>query len=99
MQIKKVEERILKIIYQMESDNMYSACVIKMTKEFGEGHGIIYADSPEDALKKAVELSENGTVNEYGSKARKFVEKYNWDDIVDDFEGVLEEVIRGGKYE
>ena len=25
-------------------------------------------------------------------KARGFVEKYNWDDIVDEFEGILEEV-------
>ena len=56
-------------------------------------------DKPEDALKKAVELIENGSVEEEGRKARKFVEKYNWDDIVDDFEGILEEAIkvRGGK--
>ena len=39
----------------------------------------------------------NGTVKEEGLKARGFVEKYNWDDIVDDFEEVLEEVIQGGK--
>ena len=65
-------------------------------REFGEDHGIIYVDKPEDALKKAIELIENGTVKEYGLKARRFVEKYNWDDIVDDFEGVLEEIIRGG---
>ena len=64
-------------------------------REFGEDHGIIYVDRPEDALKEAIELIENGTVKEYGSKARRFVEKYNWDDIVDDFEGILEEVVRG----
>ena len=63
-------------------------------REFGEDHGIIYVDKPEDALKKAVEIIENGTVKEHGLKARGFVEKYNWDDIVADFEGVLEEVIR-----
>ena len=64
-------------------------------KEFGESHGVIYVDKSEDVMKKAIELIENGTLKEYGLKARKFVEKYNWDDIVDDFERVLEEVVRG----
>ena len=51
-------------------------------------------DRPEDALKKAIELIELGSVKEEGRKARKFVEKYKWDDIVGDFEKVLEEVIK-----
>jgi glycosyltransferase involved in cell wall biosynthesis len=62
-------------------------------KEFGEDHGIIYVDKPEDALNKAVELIEKRRVEEQGLKARKFVEKYNWDVIVDDFEGILEGMI------
>lgn len=62
-------------------------------KEFGEEHGVIYVDKPEDALNKAVELIENRTLHEYGSKARGFVEKYNWDDIVDEFERVLKGVV------
>ena len=68
-------------------------------KEFGNDHGVIYVDKTEDVLKKAVELIEDGSVEEEGRKARMFVEKYNWDDIVDEFERVLEEVIkiRGGK--
>jgi glycosyltransferase involved in cell wall biosynthesis len=68
-------------------------------KEFGEGHGVIYVDKTENALRKAVELIENGSIKEEGSKARGFVEKYNWEDITDEFEGILEEVIkvRGGK--
>ena len=63
-------------------------------KEFGEGHGVIYVDKPEDALKKAIELIEGGSIKEEGRKARRFVEKYNWDDIVDEFESILEEVVR-----
>ena len=43
--------------------------------------------------EKAIELIEDGRLKEHGSKARKFVEKYNWDDIVAEFEGVLEEVV------
>jgi glycosyltransferase involved in cell wall biosynthesis len=68
-------------------------------KEFGEDHGVIYVDKPEDVIKKAIGLIENGSIEKEGGKARKFVEKYNWDDIVDAFERVLEEVIkvRGGK--
>jgi glycosyltransferase involved in cell wall biosynthesis len=61
-------------------------------KEFGKNHGVIYVDKPEDALKKAIELVENRSIKEEGKKAQGFVEKYSWDDVVDDFEGVLEEV-------
>ena len=46
-------------------------------------------------MKKAIELVENGDIAEEGMKARKFVEKYNWDDIVKDCEGILEEILRG----
>ena len=73
--------------------------LLGVMKEFGEDHGVIYVDKPEDALRRAVELIEDGMVSEYGSKARRFVEKYSWDDLVDEFGGILEEVIkvRGGK--
>ena len=68
-------------------------------KEFGEGNGVLYVDKPEDALWKGVELIEGGTVEEHGVKARGFVEGCGWDDVVDEFEKILEEVIkvRGGK--
>lgn len=64
-------------------------------KEFGKDKGVIYVDRPEDALKRAVELMEDGSIKEEGRKARKFVEKYSWKNITDEFEGVLEEVVRG----
>ena len=41
---------------------------------------------------RAVELIEGGTIEEYGSKVRGFVEEYGWDGVVDEFERVLEEV-------
>lgn len=53
-------------------------------------------DRPEDALKKAIELIENGTLKEQGLKARRFVEKYSWNDVVDEFEGLLEEIVDSG---
>ena len=46
--------------------------------------------------KQKYKLIENGTLKEYGSKVRRFVERYNWDDIVGDFGGILEEVGQGG---
>ena len=65
-------------------------------KEFGNDNGVIYVDKPEDALKKAIELIENGSIEEEGRKARRFVEKLSWDDITDEFGKILEEVICGG---
>ncbi len=62
-------------------------------KEFGHNNGVLYVDKPEDTVKKAIELIENGCIEEEGRKARKFVEKYTWDNIVDEFERVLEEVV------
>jgi glycosyltransferase involved in cell wall biosynthesis len=70
-----------------------------MAKEFGEDHGVIYVDKPEDVLKKAIELIDNESVEVEGMKARKFVGKYSWDDIVDEFEGVLEEIAYDEKTE
>ena len=65
-------------------------------KEFGDGHGVIYVDKPEDVLKKGIELIENGTLKEQGLKARRFVEKHSWNDVVDEFEGLLEEIVDSG---
>ena len=76
---------------------MYSACVTGVMKEFGEGHGVIYVDKPEDAFGRAVELIESGMIEEYGSKAQGFVENYGWDNVVDEFEEVLEELTGGKK--
>lgn len=64
-------------------------------KEFGDGHGVIYVDEPEDALKEAIELIERGDIEGEGKKAREFVEDNDWEKITDEFERVLEEVIQG----
>jgi glycosyltransferase involved in cell wall biosynthesis len=63
-------------------------------KEFGEDHGVIYVDKPEDVLEKAIELVENGYIEGEGMKARKFVENYSWDDITNAFESILMGAIR-----
>jgi glycosyltransferase involved in cell wall biosynthesis len=61
-------------------------------KEFGNDNGVIYVDKPEDAINKAIELIDSGYINEEGRRASRFVEKYKWDTIVSDFEGILEEL-------
>ena len=43
--------------------------------------------------EKAIELIEDGRLKEHELKAWRFVEKYNRDDIVADFEGILEEMM------
>jgi glycosyltransferase involved in cell wall biosynthesis len=65
-------------------------------KEFGDDNGVIYVDTPEEVLKEAIELSRTERANEEGRKARRFVEKYSWDSITDEFERVLDEVSRRG---
>lgn len=62
-------------------------------KEFGEDHGVIYVDKPEDALRRAIELIDNERVKEHGLKARDFVRNYGWNDVVDEFESILEELL------
>lgn len=64
-------------------------------KEFGNGNGVIYVDKPEDVVKKAIELIENGEVEREGEKTRSFVEKFSWDKITDEFEKSLEQLIVG----
>lgn len=64
-------------------------------KEFGVDNGVIYVDKPEDALKKVVELVENGAFQGHGLKARRFIENCGWDNVVAEFEGILEAVQHG----
>jgi len=63
-------------------------------REFGQENGVVYVDQPEDVIAKAIELVQKGCVEELGLKARRFVERYSWDKIADEFENILEETIR-----
>ena len=63
-------------------------------KEFGQDNGVVYVDSPEDVVAKAIELTQNDSVKELGAKARSFVERYSWDKVTDEFEKILMEVIK-----
>lgn len=58
-------------------------------KEFGENNGVVYVHASEDTINKALSLVESGKIKELGAKARKFVEKYSWEKITDEFEQIL----------
>jgi glycosyltransferase involved in cell wall biosynthesis len=62
-------------------------------REFGDDNGVIYIDEPEDAINKAKSLIKDGKIGELGAKARKFVLKYSWDSITDEFEKILKEIV------
>ena len=74
-----------------------STPLVGIMKEFGSDSGIEYANSPEEVIEKAVNLSEDSKrAGEAGSRARRFVEKYSWDTITQEFEGILESTISRG---
>lgn len=63
-------------------------------EEFGEENGVVYVDRAEDVVEKALALMRNNKVKELGEKARHFVERHSWESITDEFEKILEEVIK-----
>jgi glycosyltransferase involved in cell wall biosynthesis len=67
-------------------------------KEFSEGNGIIYVEKPEDVLKKAVELArDRQKLMELGMKATRYVQRYSWEAITNQFEGLLRELTENKK--
>lgn len=63
-------------------------------KEFGENHGVLYVENSESTLSKAVELVEEKRTKGEGAKARKFVERNDWNEITNAFETVLEGMVK-----
>ena len=58
-------------------------------KEFGSDNGVLWIERPEDALGKALQVIEEGTIEARGEKARQFVCGNDWDTVVDQSEEVL----------
>jgi glycosyltransferase involved in cell wall biosynthesis len=63
-------------------------------REFGEGNGILYADSPEEVPQTAYSIAMNGSIKDYGNTARRFVQNLDWDTITDTFEQTIKEVMQ-----
>jgi len=79
--------------YMSMAKPVISTRLLGIVEEFGEDNGIIYVDRPEDVVKKAIETIKSSNLKELGARAKAFVERYNWQDITDEFERILEEVI------
>jgi len=63
-------------------------------KEFGDGNGIVYIEKPEDTISKATDIMKDDIISDLGSKARQFVQKYDWELLTDKFVNVLQEEIQ-----
>lgn len=64
-----------------------------VVREFGEGHGVVYVDGPEQVVPSALELARQGLLAELGAQARLFVSAYDWQTIVDVFENYLKKLV------
>ncbi len=60
-----------------------------LMKEFGETNGVLYAESSERVLEKAIELIETGNIEPEGKRAKNFVTPLKWDDLTDTFQQTL----------
>jgi glycosyltransferase involved in cell wall biosynthesis len=59
-------------------------------REFGEGNGIVYVNSPNQVFDLAVRLSRNKSkLKELGVRASDHVQRYSWENIVSGFEQML----------
>jgi len=64
-----------------------------LVREFGEGHGVVYVNGPEEVVPSALELAREGLLEELGAQARAFVSGHDWQMIVDAFENYLEGLV------
>jgi len=60
-----------------------------LMKEFGETNGVLYAESSDVVLDRALELIETGQIGPEGERARDFVKSLSWDELTDIFQQTL----------
>jgi len=60
-----------------------------LMKEFGETNGVLYAESSDAVLEKALDLIETGNLGPEGKKAKSFVKSLSWDELTDVFQQTL----------
>lgn len=70
-----------------------------IVKEFGHDNGVVYIDHPKEVPEKVGEILGNNRAKDLGEKARRFAERCSWEKITDEFEEILEEVIKEKKNE
>ena len=63
-------------------------------REFGENNGVFYVNNPQKVLYKALDLIEENKVKYGGEKARDFVLKNDWNDVVEHFKNIVKNVVK-----
>jgi glycosyltransferase involved in cell wall biosynthesis len=58
-------------------------------REFGDGNGVLYADSPEMVPETAYTIISEGSIRDHGNSARIFVQNLDWRTLTDTFEETL----------
>ena len=64
-----------------------------LVREFGEGHGVVYVDGPEEVVPCTLELLREGLLAKLGAQARAFVSGNDWQTIVDTFENYVKGLV------
>lgn len=62
-------------------------------KEFGENNGVIYVDLPEDVIDTVLKLNDDDILKN-SLRAEKFIQRYNWNIIIPEFESLLSHIQR-----
>ena len=75
--------------YMAAGKPVVATCIYGIKKEFGDQNGVLYTDTSEGILRRAMRLTEYERNIEEGLKAKKFVEKLSWNSIIDSFEQIL----------
>ena len=65
-----------------------------LQREFGEGHGVVYVDGPDQVVATAARLRREGALRRLGEQGRAFVLKNGWNSISDAFESDLAALLR-----
>jgi glycosyltransferase involved in cell wall biosynthesis len=63
-----------------------------VVKEFGENNGIIYVDAPENVLETVLNM-DNEILKKIRLNAKNYIKDYDWDNIISDFEDILNDMI------
>lgn len=69
-----------------------------VVREFGEGHGVVYVADPREVVPTALRLADAQEVTILGASARDFVSKVDWSEVVDEFDSLLSELVKSGKW-
>ena len=61
-------------------------------QEFGTSNGVMYVNTPFEVIPKVVSLSHDD-IKDASGQAKKFIENFSWDTIIDDFQLILDELL------